>query len=51
MFFDNPLRDRMTREPVGSARRLEGGELRVPQAPGLGIEVDRHALKDMEARG
>ena len=50
MFFDNPLRDRMTKQPVGSARQLENGELRVPQGPGLGIEVDRDALKDLEVR-
>lgn len=51
MFFDNPLRDHLTRHPVGSARALVDGRLEVPQGPGLGIEVDRDRLKDLEARG
>lgn len=49
MFFDNPLRDGITCKPVGSAHQLENGELRVPQGPGLGIEVDREALEALQA--
>ena len=50
MFFENPLLDNLLRQPVGSARQLRGGALPVPQGPGLGIEVDRDALKELEAR-
>jgi L-alanine-DL-glutamate epimerase-like enolase superfamily enzyme len=32
------------------APRPEKGKLRIPEAPGFGIEVDRGALKDSEVR-
>lgn len=49
MFFDNPLRDALTRAPVGAAASLTPQGLPVPQGPGLGIEVDRAALAALEA--
>ena len=36
----NPLRDDLAREPI----RQVGGVVRVPDGPGLGIEVDREVL-------
>jgi galactonate dehydratase len=44
MVYDNPLRDDLCVPRVGSAHQLVGGELEVPQAPGLGIELDRAVL-------
>jgi galactonate dehydratase len=40
MIFPNPLRDRLTKEPVGAIESLVDGALPVPQGPGLGIELD-----------
>ena len=40
MIFPNPLRDRLTRAPVGAIESLADGTLPVPQGPGLGIELD-----------
>ncbi|MCK8787842.1 mandelate racemase/muconate lactonizing enzyme family protein [Roseomonas sp. NAR14] len=37
----NPLRDDLAREPI----RQHGGIVRVPDGPGLGIEVDRDVLQ------
>jgi len=37
----NPLRDELAREPI----RQSGGMVRVPEGPGLGIEVDRAVLE------
>ncbi len=37
----NPLRDDLAREPI----RQAGGVVRVPDGPGLGIEVDREVLR------
>jgi D-galactarolactone cycloisomerase len=50
MFFANPLRDALTRTPVGAAEALTPEGLPVPQGPGLGIEIDRAALASLEAR-
>ena len=36
----NPLRDQLAREPI----RQVDGIVRVPDGPGLGIEVDREVL-------
>jgi len=40
MIFDNPLRDRLVMEPVGSAAQIENGSLPLPGGPGLGIELN-----------
>lgn len=45
MVYANPLRDAFTRPVVGEGRELVDGQLVVPQGPGLGIEIDREALK------
>lgn len=45
MVYENPLRDAFTHPVVGEGSQLVGGKLAVPQASGLGIEVDRDALK------
>jgi D-galactarolactone cycloisomerase len=50
MVFPNPLRDRLTREPVGAADSLEDGTLAVPQGPGLGIELDMAEVEKWMAR-
>jgi D-galactarolactone cycloisomerase len=50
MFFPNPLRDALTKAPVGAADTLTAQGLPVPQGPGLGIEIDRDALAELEAR-
>jgi D-galactarolactone cycloisomerase len=49
MVFDNPLRDALTTPVVGERHQLRDGMLDVPQSPGLGIEVDRGALRRFRA--
>ena len=44
MVFDNPLREELLVARVGSHRDLVGGNVAVPQGPGLGVEVDLDAL-------
>ena len=44
MVFDNPLREELLVSRVGSHRDLVGGNVVVPQGPGLGVEVDLDAL-------
>jgi multiple sugar transport system substrate-binding protein len=56
MIFDNPLHNRLLKEPVGSATMLEGGALPLPEGPGLGIElnmaeVERWRASSVEPRG
>ncbi|MCK8787067.1 mandelate racemase/muconate lactonizing enzyme family protein [Roseomonas sp. NAR14] len=43
--FRTPLNDSLVRTPVAHPAQLLGGCLPVPDAPGLGIEVDRAALR------
>ena len=38
---EHPIRQALLAEPL----RYEGGEVAVPSGPGLGIEIDRQALK------
>jgi galactonate dehydratase len=45
MVYENPLRDAFTHPVVGEGSQLVAGKLAVPQGPGLGIEIDRDALK------
>lgn len=45
MVYDNPLRDAFTHPVVGERTSLVDGALDVPQGPGLGVEVDRDALR------
>ncbi|MEZ2405420.1 mandelate racemase/muconate lactonizing enzyme family protein [Bosea sp. RCC_152_1] len=45
MVYENPLRDAFTRPLVGEGSQLVDGKLAIPQGPGLGIEIDREALK------
>ncbi|KRE11930.1 mandelate racemase/muconate lactonizing protein [Bosea sp. Root381] len=45
MVYENPLRDAFTHPVVGEGSQLVEGKLSVPQGPGLGIEIDREALK------
>lgn len=45
MVYANPLRDAFTTPVVGEGFQLVDGKLAVPQGPGLGIEIDRDALK------
>jgi D-galactarolactone cycloisomerase len=45
MVYENPLRDAFTRPLVGEGSQLIDGKLAIPQGPGLGIEIDREALK------
>jgi galactonate dehydratase len=45
MVYENPLRDAFTHPVVGEGSQLTDGKLAVPQGPGLGIEIDRDALK------
>ena len=40
MVFANPLRDDLLTRPVGRLDELRDGCLPIPDAPGLGIEVD-----------
>lgn len=49
MVFDNPLRNALSIPLVGEKTQLVDGQLVVPTAPGLGIEVDRDALKRFRA--
>ncbi|MGO4403839.1 mandelate racemase/muconate lactonizing enzyme family protein [Bosea sp. RAF48] len=45
MVYENPLRDAFTYPLVGEGSQLVDGKLAIPQGPGLGIEIDREALK------
>lgn len=45
MVYENPLRDAFTQPLVGEGSQLVEGKLAIPQRPGLGIEIDREALK------
>ena len=45
MVYENPLRDAFTQPVVGEGSQLVDGKLEVPQGPGLGIEIDREALR------
>lgn len=45
MVYENPLRDAFTKPLVGEGSQLVDGKLAIPQGPGLGIEIDREALK------
>jgi galactonate dehydratase len=49
MVFANPLRDAFTTPLAGDRTQLVEGQLEVPQAPGLGVEVDRSALERFRA--
>lgn len=49
MVFDNPLRDALATPLVGDRRALKDGKLDVPQTPGIGVEVDRGALRRFRA--
>lgn len=44
MVFDNPLRDGLCTPMIGDRTQLVDGTLAVPQAPGLGVTLDRDAL-------
>jgi L-alanine-DL-glutamate epimerase-like enolase superfamily enzyme len=44
MVYRNPLRQELTTLPVGDAALLQDGMLPVPDAPGLGVEIDRDRL-------
>jgi len=44
MVYENPLRDAFAQPLVGEGSQLVDGKLAIPQAPGLGIEIDREAL-------
>jgi len=50
MVFDNPLRQELSRPLVGDVAVLKEGMLEVPQAPGLGVTLDRAALGRMRVR-
>jgi galactonate dehydratase len=41
----NPLREELIGEPVAAVRNLKKGKVRVPQKPGLGIEIDQKVLE------
>jgi D-galactarolactone cycloisomerase len=45
MVYDNPLRDALCSPLVGSAFQLVDGGIAVPQAPGLGVTLDRAVLE------
>jgi D-galactarolactone cycloisomerase len=44
MVFDNPLRTDLCTPLVGDRSQLVDGKLAVPQAPGLGVELDRDVV-------
>jgi L-alanine-DL-glutamate epimerase-like enolase superfamily enzyme len=39
-----PVRDEILRDPVLALDRIEDGRIRVPQGPGLGIDIDESAF-------
>jgi D-galactarolactone cycloisomerase len=41
MYPPNPLREELLTEPLPP---MQGGQVAVPQEPGLGIEIDEKAL-------
>ncbi|HEY4200600.1 MAG TPA: mandelate racemase/muconate lactonizing enzyme family protein [Devosiaceae bacterium] len=45
MIFPNPFRDDVVREPPGDRRTLQGGQVLVPQGPGLGVEVNETVVR------
>jgi galactonate dehydratase len=50
MVYDNPLRQALTKEPVGDAKLLHDGALSVPAGPGLGVTLDRDVLDEHTIR-
>jgi galactonate dehydratase len=50
MVYDNPLRQALTKEPVGDAKLLRDGTLPVPTGPGLGVTLDRSVLAEHTIR-
>ncbi len=46
MVYDNPLRQALTKEPIGDAKLLHDGALPVPVGPGLGVTLDRDVLAE-----
>jgi galactonate dehydratase len=50
MIFPNPLRDKLTKEPVGSHEALIDGKLAVPMGAGLGIELDMAEVEKWTTR-
>jgi L-alanine-DL-glutamate epimerase-like enolase superfamily enzyme len=50
IYPDLPLRDRLMREPVFALDRIEHGMIRVPQGPGLGIEIDERVFDEYPYR-
>lgn len=46
MVFDNPLRTALCTPLVGDMTQLSEGRLAVPQAPGLGVSLDRSVLEE-----
>ena len=49
MVYENPLRDRLAKVPVGEAALLQNGLMPIPTGPGLGIEIDRAVLDAFRA--
>lgn len=45
MITPNPFREEIAVEPVGLYSQVDNGTVPVPQAPGLGIEIDWNALE------
>ena len=50
MVFDNPLRQSLTHPVIGDVGGLRDGMLDVPQAPGLGVTLDREMLAKLTVR-
>jgi L-alanine-DL-glutamate epimerase-like enolase superfamily enzyme len=44
VYPDLPMRDALLRDPVFALDRIEGGMLKVPDGPGLGIDLDEAAF-------
>lgn len=47
---EQPLRDRIVPEPIFAPDQIIGGELRVPEGPGLGIDVDEASFAELAYR-
>jgi len=44
VYPDLPVRDELLRDPVFALDRIEGGMIKVPTGPGLGIDIDETAF-------
>ncbi|WP_342364246.1 mandelate racemase/muconate lactonizing enzyme family protein [Terrarubrum flagellatum] len=50
MVYDNPLRQSLLKTPVGDPADMREGRLPIPDGPGLGVTLDRDALREFRIK-